>query len=73
MALLPGVEETLEALAGRHRLVMLTKGDLRDQHDKVERSGLAKWFGAVDVVKEKDAHAYELALGRHGSTRRRPG
>ena len=46
---------------------MLTKGDLRDQHDKVERSGLAKWFSAVDVVKEKDAHAYELALDRHGA------
>jgi putative hydrolase of the HAD superfamily len=67
MAVLPGVEPTLRALASRHRLVMLTKGDLRDQHEKVERSGLAGWFQAVDVVKEKDRHAYELALARHGA------
>jgi putative hydrolase of the HAD superfamily len=67
MALLPGVGATLEALAARHRLVMLTKGDARDQHDKVERSGLVRWFAAVDVVKEKDPHAYELALARHGA------
>jgi putative hydrolase of the HAD superfamily len=67
MALLPGVGATLAALAARHRLVMLTKGDACDQHDKVERSGLAGWFAAVDVVKEKDPHAYELALARHGA------
>lgn len=67
MEVLPGVEPTLRALASRHRLVMLTKGDARDQHEKVERSGLARWFAAVDVVKEKDQHAYELALARHGA------
>jgi putative hydrolase of the HAD superfamily len=67
MELLPGVGHTLAALAARHRLVMLTKGDTRDQHEKVQRSGLARWFAAVDVVKEKDVRAYELALARHGA------
>ena len=67
MEVLPGVGDTLAALAGRHRLLMLTKGDTRDQHEKLDRSGLARWFEAVDVVKEKDAHAYGLALARHSA------
>jgi len=66
MALLPGVAETLEALAARHRLVMLTKGDPDDQHDKVERSGLRRWFSAVDVVREKDPDTYRDVGLRHG-------
>jgi putative hydrolase of the HAD superfamily len=65
LVLLPGVEATLEALAERHRLIVLTKGDEGDQHDKIERSGLARWFSALDVVKEKDAPAYAAAVARH--------
>jgi putative hydrolase of the HAD superfamily len=67
MHLVPGVEETLAALAARHRLVMFTKGDPADQHDKVRRSGLARWFSAIDVVPEKHPAAYRDALGRHGA------
>jgi putative hydrolase of the HAD superfamily len=66
MELIAGVEPTLSALASRHRLVMLTKGDEADQHDKVRRSGLAGWFAAVDVVREKHPDAYRDALERHG-------
>lgn len=66
MQLLDGVEDTLASLAARHRLVLFTKGDERDQHDKIERSGLARWFSAVDVVREKHPQAYLDALARHG-------
>jgi putative hydrolase of the HAD superfamily len=66
MALLPGVAETLATLATRHRLVLLTKGDPDDQHDKIERSGLAPHFGAIDVVREKDVVAYRDVTERHG-------
>lgn len=66
MELIDGVEHTLAALAGRHRLVLFTKGDEADQRDKVARSGLARWFQAVDVVKEKHPEAYREALARHG-------
>ncbi len=65
MALLPEVDATLAQLASRHRLIMLTKGDPRDQHDKIERSGLARWFTALEVVKEKDPAAYALAIAHH--------
>ena len=41
--LLPGVKETLKTLkkTGKYKLVVATKGDLLDQENKLERSGLA--------------------------------
>ena len=37
---LDGVIETLDYLAGRHRLILFTKGEAAEQAAKVERSGL---------------------------------
>ncbi len=47
--LLPEVEPTLRTLAQRHRLLLVTKGDLGEQTDKLERSGLSPFFAAVEV------------------------
>lgn len=55
MVLLDGVEETLERLNGRYRLLLLTKGDQGVQQQKLARSGLDRFFDAVHVVDEKDA------------------
>lgn len=63
---LPGVPETLEELAGRHRLVLITKGDLFDQERKLAASGLAEFFHAVEIVSEKDAKVYGRIFGAHG-------
>jgi len=63
--LLAGVENTLEYLAGRHRLVVVTKGDPKEQSGKVERSGLKKFFSAVEVVPEKDEHTYAGVIAKH--------
>jgi len=63
--LLPGVEETLTYLAGRHRLVLVTKGDSNEQSGKVERSGLKQHFSAVEVVPEKDAATYCSVIEKH--------
>jgi len=63
----PGAAETLRELAGRHRVILLTKGDRDDQLEKLQRSGLGRYFHQVDVVKEKDAAAYRSALERHGA------
>src|SRR5688572_7410864 len=52
--LLDGVPETLAALAPRHRLILITKGDLRDQERKLAKSGLAAHFRAVEIVSEKN-------------------
>jgi putative hydrolase of the HAD superfamily len=64
--LLEGVRETVETLAARHRLVLLTKGDLFDQEAKLARSGLGDHFAAVEIVSEKDARTYAAVMARHG-------
>ncbi len=64
--ILEGVNETLAVLAEEHPLIVITKGDLRDQERKVEKSGLAGRFRAVEIVSEKDPAAYAAILRRHG-------
>ena len=66
--LLPLVDETLRYLAGRHRLIMMTKGDKAEQADKVRRSGLAPYFSAVEIVAEKDPPTYRTVIARHELT-----
>ena len=60
--LMPGVEETLVYLAGRHSLTLFTKGDPEEQKLKLDRSGLAIYFGHTAIVKEKDAPSYAALI-----------
>jgi phosphoglycolate phosphatase-like HAD superfamily hydrolase len=53
--LLPGVAPTLGELARRHRLLLFTKGDPREQLRKLDRSGLRPLFTRVGVPLEKDS------------------
>lgn len=62
--LLPGVEETLSELAGRHRLMLFTKGQPAEQIRKLERSGLQNFFARVGVPLEKDVVAYQRLLAQ---------
>jgi putative hydrolase of the HAD superfamily len=63
--LLPGVEKTLEELAARHRLILVTKGNEVEQVDKLERSGLRPFFRAVEVLAEKNPAAYRAVVAAH--------
>ena len=63
--LLPGVAETLDELAGRHHLILMTKGNRAEQADKLARSGLAPHFAAVEIVAEKNPPTYRAAIARH--------
>ena len=56
--LLDGVEETLETLFGKYRLVVATKGDLLDQRRKLHNSGLGKYFHHIEVMSDKKDHDY---------------
>jgi putative hydrolase of the HAD superfamily len=56
--LIDGVKETLIYLSGRHDLFLLTKGNLDEQKQKVERSGVEDFFQEVVVVQEKDVTTY---------------
>jgi putative hydrolase of the HAD superfamily len=60
--LMPGVDETLEYLASRHSLTLFTKGDPEEQKLKIDRSGLAIYFGHTAIVKEKNAASYAALI-----------
>jgi putative hydrolase of the HAD superfamily len=66
LELIDGVEETLGYLAARHRLLLCTKGNPSEQQSKVDRSGLARHFEHVRVVKEKDAECYRTLQAERG-------
>ncbi|MEW6635144.1 MAG: HAD family hydrolase [Pseudomonadota bacterium] len=63
---LPYARETVEALAGSYRLVLITKGDLFDQERKLAQSGLGDLFDAVEIVSDKSAATYARIFGHHG-------
>src|SRR6266699_2537246 len=63
---LPRVPETLEYLSSRrHQLILVTKGNLKEQSGKVQRSGLKEYFSAVEVVAEKHVPEYRAIVGRY--------
>jgi putative hydrolase of the HAD superfamily len=66
MDILPDVPETLQYLAQRHHLILMTKGVIAEQTGKVERSGLKNYFTAVEVVAEKDESTYRKAVLKYG-------
>jgi putative hydrolase of the HAD superfamily len=63
--ILSGVPETLQYLGERHRLIMMTKGNPAEQSGKVERSGLKKYFSAIEIVAEKDESTYRSAIAKY--------
>ena len=63
--LIDGVPETLSYLNSRHKLILFTKGHAVEQAAKVERSGLQKFFTAIEIVREKDAETYSELVDRH--------
>src|SRR6202789_591129 len=66
--LLPGVSETLASLSTHHRLILMTKGNLAEQTGKLQRSGLAQHFSAIEIVAEKDPTTYSAVIARHNLT-----
>jgi len=64
---LPGVDQALAELSETHRLVLITKGDLLHQEQKLAASGLGDLFAAVEILSEKDASTYVRIFERHGT------
>lgn len=62
--LLPGVEPTLRELAGRHRLLLFTKGQPDEQMRKLDRSGLRPLFSRVGIPIEKEPATYRLLMAQ---------
>ena len=67
--IIAGVPETLQYLAGRHHLILMTKGNPAEQTGKIERSGLKDYFAAVEIVAEKDPPTYRAIVQKYGCDR----
>jgi putative hydrolase of the HAD superfamily len=65
--LLPHARTAVTALAGKFRVVLITKGDLLDQERKLAQSGLGDLFHGVEIVSNKTAAAYATIFARHGT------
>ncbi|HKD91899.1 MAG TPA: HAD family hydrolase [Terriglobales bacterium] len=63
--LIPGVAETLEYLAPRHHLILVTKGHPPEQAGKLERSGLKPFFNAIEIVMEKRPATYREITSKY--------
>ncbi|MFL3661236.1 MAG: HAD family hydrolase [Polaribacter sp.] len=62
--ILDGVEEVLESLQGKYKLIVATKGDLLDQERKLEKSNLLHYFHHIEVMSDKKEKDY-LKLVKH--------
>ena len=62
--LLDGVEDTLKELKGKYKLIVATKGDLKDQQSKLHRSGLGHYFHQIEVMADKQELNYQKLLTR---------
>ncbi|MGB7874510.1 MAG: HAD family hydrolase [Anaerolineales bacterium] len=63
--LLDHVEDTLALLREKYTLMMLTKGDLFEQENKIARSGLGDRFHYIEIVSMKTLPVYKGLLERH--------
>ncbi|MFI7608224.1 HAD family hydrolase [Micromonospora sp. NPDC049366] len=63
--LMPGVAEALDELAGRHELLLLTKGERAEQQRKLDASGLLHHFRAAHIVPEKNVDTYRWLTREH--------
>jgi putative hydrolase of the HAD superfamily len=66
VVLLDGIREAVAAIAARHPVVLITKGDLFHQEAKIARSGLTDLFPRIEIVSEKDPATYTRVLAEFG-------
>jgi putative hydrolase of the HAD superfamily len=59
------VGPTLALLAQQYPLMLITKGDYFEQHRKIERSGLAKYFRYIEIVVDKTPESYHGVLAKY--------
>jgi putative hydrolase of the HAD superfamily len=65
VVLLDHAAETIAQLSQLYPLMLITKGDLYDQENKIKRSGLHPYFQYIEVVSEKDQKSYRQLAERH--------
>jgi len=66
--LVPGVASTLADLGTRHDLLLLTKGQVTEQQNKVDISGLGHHFRSIHIVAEKNVETYRRLVREESLT-----
>jgi putative hydrolase of the HAD superfamily len=64
--LLPHAREAVEEISASHKVLLITKGDLLHQEQKLAQSGLGELFDGVEIVSNKNAGVYRDIFTRHG-------
>jgi len=60
--ILPGVKEVLKYLQGKYNIIVVTKGDLKDQERKFKKSGLSEYFQNLKILSNKNDEDYKKLL-----------
>ena len=63
---LAGAPDALARLADLASLVLVTKGDLFHQEQKLAASGLGSFFSGVEIVSDKTAETYRRVFAKFG-------
>lgn len=63
--LLPGVLEVLDTLKEKYKLMMITKGDLLEQQNKVKKSGIDHYFDEIEIISGKTVDHYKEVFRRN--------
>ena len=56
------MEEVLQSLSGRYKLVVATKGDLLDQERKLKKSGIEHYFHHIEIMSDKQEADYKKLI-----------
>jgi putative hydrolase of the HAD superfamily len=64
--LMPGVREVISKLSEVFDLWLITKGDLFEQTNKIDRSNLRPYFRIAEVLADKSPIVYQDLLQRYG-------
>ena len=60
--LLDDVRDVLQALNGRYKLILVTKGDLLHQEKKLRESSLENYFDHIEIVSDKTEQDYQKLI-----------
>jgi putative hydrolase of the HAD superfamily len=57
-----GTIEAINAIKVNYMIGLITKGDIIEQHSKLDASGLIEVFDVIEIVRQKDAGSYRGVL-----------
>ncbi len=63
--LISGVGVFLRKLSTNYRLALITQGDNYEQYKKIRDSKLEPFFSEIDILEEKNSHAYSNIILKH--------